>query len=179
MQKSFNALQGAGLCHQGLSLDTAIHTWKVACQSILQYGCESVYMSRKSKGEMDKLQAKLLKCIVGIGPNYRTTPLLEALYVQKVSRIVDFNTLMLFRHILHDTSAARVFNLTMLKAQSKCESLLVNRAKRICTENSVNLFRFVTCKAYVENVKKEFLKCVKPGENETVDSLRILLKSRS
>ena len=57
----------------------------------------------------DKVQGKLIKSMIGIGPRYRTTPLLQAVNMKKISDIIDVNNLMLLRRILLDDSAARSF----------------------------------------------------------------------
>ena len=78
-RKAFFALQGAGLCREGLNTDTAIHVWSTTCKNILTYGCDGLYLYNKDKSSLDKIQSRLVKCIVCIGPNYRTTPLLKVI----------------------------------------------------------------------------------------------------
>ena len=84
-RKAFYALQGAGLCQQGLETDTAIHVWSATYKSILIYGCHLLSLSYGNKVELDKIQAHLLKCIIGIEPRHKTSPLLKALNVFNIS----------------------------------------------------------------------------------------------
>ena len=70
-RNSFYSLQGAGLCNTGLNIDTAVYVFKSTCHSILTYACDSLHLSNKDIQELDKLQAKLIKCVVGLGPKYR------------------------------------------------------------------------------------------------------------
>ena len=76
----------AGLCKEGLNIiKTAMYVWSVTSKKILLYGCETLFITEAKRHELDVLQGKLLKCIVGIGPHYRTSPLLKALKIYKSS----------------------------------------------------------------------------------------------
>ena len=43
-RKSFFALQGAGLCDDGMKVDTSVHVWSPACQSVLAYVNLNLYI---------------------------------------------------------------------------------------------------------------------------------------
>ena len=126
-RKSFYSLQAAGLCYSGLNTDTSIHVFKTVCSSTLSYACEALSLSKAEKVELDKLQGKLVKCIVGLGPKYQTTPLLDAVRLKKMSHIINANSLSLLNNILRTDSAAKKFNILMLRKKSSCPQLLVNR----------------------------------------------------
>ena len=55
-RKSFFALQSAGLCAKGLSLEAATHIWSTTCNSILTYACNAIYLNKGNKQDIDKLQ---------------------------------------------------------------------------------------------------------------------------
>ena len=76
---AFHALQGAGLCNRGLNIETSMYVWSVACKSVLTYACHSMYLNNENLKDLNKLQGKLVKCIVGLSSRYRTTPLLQAI----------------------------------------------------------------------------------------------------
>ena len=75
------------------------------------YGCEALYLNLKDTSTLDKLQSKLIKCIVGLGPSYRISPLLKALKLQPTSRIIDMNNIQLLNNVMRSNSAAKRFYL--------------------------------------------------------------------
>ena len=81
----------------------------------LTFACESMYLSKKNRVELDRLQSKLVKCLVGLNPMYRTTPLLKALDMKNIPHTVDINTLNMFHNVMKTHSGARTFYLLMLK----------------------------------------------------------------
>ena len=56
----------AGLKYQGVSLETAMTIFKSAVNSTLAYGCHSIHLNRRHLKELDTIQSKLLKCILGL-----------------------------------------------------------------------------------------------------------------
>ena len=89
-RKAFYSLQGAGLCSKGLDIQTLIYVWNATCKSLFLYSCESLYINSKNLHALNKLQSKLIKCIVGIGARYHTSPLLQALGVENISNVIEF-----------------------------------------------------------------------------------------
>ena len=67
-------------------------------------------LSKACKNHLSKIQAKLIKCIVGLSPNYRTTPLFNSLKVHSASDIIDMNNIRLLHNIMSNSSAARRFS---------------------------------------------------------------------
>ena len=108
-RKAFYSLQGAGLSQNSLDIDTLMYIWSSTCKSVLLYGCESMYISKQNINELDKLQAKFIKCLVGIGSSYKTTPLLKALKIHNISDVINLNSLVLFKNIMKHPSAASGF----------------------------------------------------------------------
>ena len=119
------------MCHD-LSIDTSIYIWLTVCQSVLSYGCEAIYLTERNMVDLDTLQARLIKRILGIGGTYRTTALLQALNVQKMCNIIDFNNVLLFRNIMNNNSAARIFNMNLLSNKIKCKGTLFDRVQKTC-----------------------------------------------
>ena len=48
-------------------VDTALYVWSSTCKSILTYGCDALYLKNSDVKDLDKIQGKLIKSIVGIG----------------------------------------------------------------------------------------------------------------
>ena len=92
-----------------------MHVWSATCKSILLYGCHSLSLSKGNKVELDKIQARLLKCIIGIGPRHKASPLLKALNMFNISEHIDINSLLLPNKIMGSHSAGRTFSLIMLQ----------------------------------------------------------------
>ena len=77
--KSFYALQGAGLYKNCVAPQTALHVYKTAVRPGLLYGSEAIHMSKKSLNLLDKSQAKHVKTILGLSHSCHSTSLLHAL----------------------------------------------------------------------------------------------------
>ena len=92
-------------------------------ECILFYGCDSLSLSKGNKEELDKIQARLLKCIIGIGPRHKTSPLLKALNMFNISEHIDINCLLLLNKIMGSHSAAHTFILIMLRKKLCISSL--------------------------------------------------------
>ena len=138
-----------------------------------------MYLGKKELSELDKTQGKFIKCIVGFCSNYRHTSLLKALKIQKVSSFIETQNLSLLNNIFSNESAARKFYISMFNKQKSCKSLLINRCMEICNKYSVNFYKCVLNKTYVNMVKQKILYCPKDGENGLVDTIRCLLKDKS
>ena len=177
-RKAFYTLQGAGLCKDGLSTESAMHVWSATCKSSLLYACETMALSSTDKRSLDKIQAKLLKSIFGIGPNYRTTPLLQALYMHPISQIIDFNSACLLNNIMKTNSATRTFYFIMMKKGCKCPKMLNNRVQDLCKVMDFNYFKVLTSENYMKYFKSQFLGKVRNNCNGTIDSIRLVLKSK-
>jgi exonuclease III len=178
-RKSFFSLQGAGLCNYGLNVDTALYVFKATCRSVILYGCDAIYLSNVQRNALDKLQAKLVKCLVGLGPKYRTSPLLNALKIHSISKVIDVNNISLLHNIMKTNSAARKFNLIMLKKNCSCPRLLVNRVQKLSNDQTFNLINIITSRPHGNQVKSNMLKNIKDGENGMIDTIRLLLKKKS
>ena len=91
-RQAFYSLQSAGLKYQGVSPETAMTVFCTAVESTLVYGCTSVFLSRKNQIALDRLQSNLIKCVLGLPKNCRTTPLMQALRVRKNKiAVIGFN----------------------------------------------------------------------------------------
>ena len=175
-RKAFYSLQSAGLSNKGLDVETAVYVFKSTCRSVLTYGCDTMFLSKVNRTELDKCQSKLIKCIVGLNPRHRSTPLLQALNVHNISRSVDFNTTSLLHNILKNPSEASKFYTWLLNEHVHCPKLLTSRVKQICQDHKFNFLKACISEDYHNEIKCKMFNNVKNGDNGTVDSIRHLLK---
>ena len=178
-RRAFYSLQGAGICKNGLEINTAVYVFKATCLGILKYASDSVHLSQKQRSDLIKMQGNLLKCLVGLGPRYRTTPLLNAVYMSKVSSIIDMGNISLLNQIMRISSAARTFNNIMLQKDSACPKILINRVKQICSDNNLNFVDVVTSPEHIRHMKSKILPYVKDGQDGMIDSIRLLLNCKT
>ena len=82
-------LQGAKLCAKGANPFTIAHIHKTAIQPILTYGCSTLNLKHTDINELEKVQASLIKTALGLPKYSRNTPILRALNIKKISRIID------------------------------------------------------------------------------------------
>ncbi len=63
------------------------------------YATQSLPLSKSDIVEMDKLQAKLIKSVLGFTKYYRTTPLLKAMNVNKIANLRNIYTINLLKSL--------------------------------------------------------------------------------
>ena len=88
-RRAFYGLQGAGLCAKGANPSTIAHIYKTAIQPILTYGCSTLNLNHTDINELEKVQASLIKTALDLPKYSRNTPILRALKIKKISRIID------------------------------------------------------------------------------------------
>ena len=102
--------QRAVLCNMGLAAETAVYVFESTCNSILSYACEFVHINDRNRQDLNKVQGKLVKCLIGLGRQYRITYLLQELNMHKITHIIDMNSIRLLHNIKKTLSAAQSFN---------------------------------------------------------------------
>ena len=110
--------------------------YKTAIQPILTYGCSTIKLKPNDIDELEKVQASLIKAALGLSKYSRNTPILRALKIKKIGRILDERHLSLTRAALHNTSKSRTFYLHIMH---KCQYQhmnkhcnLLQRSNQIC-----------------------------------------------
>ena len=178
-RRAFYSLQGAGLCKNGVQPNIISEIWTKACQPVLAYGCECIQLNNRNRSELDKLQAKLLKASLDLSKTVRTTKLLDALYVPKVSDIVDNHMLGLIRNVFANNSRARLFYSyqIQLKINGAKGTGLAYRAMNVCDKRGISFIKYVFNDRYAALCKRNFkIKMFsKPGSDGVVDTVRVLL----
>ncbi len=108
-RKAFYRLQGSGMCANGLRPEVMSHLWKAMIQPILLYATQSLPLSKSDIVEMNKLQAKLITSPLGFTKYYRTTPLLNAMNVNKIANLRNIYTVDLLKSMFFSRSQAIEF----------------------------------------------------------------------
>ena len=52
-----------------------MYIWTSICKTTLLYGCNALYLKKTDLNDIGKLQTKLVKCIFGLKPFYKSTKL--------------------------------------------------------------------------------------------------------
>ena len=89
------------------------------------------------------MQGKFIKYIAGLGPMYRTTPLLKALNLQNISHVIDMNNLCLLKNVMKCNSGARKFYCLMLGNNNNNPKMLTTRVRNICEKWNINFLKSI------------------------------------
>jgi len=146
-RKAYYAMQDAGFNNINSYIDTLSYIWKAAIRPVLTYCCNSMYISKKSLSNMEKVQTKLLKPSVGLQKYYKSTPVLRAPNANKIETTVEISSLDLIRTLFSNTSRARSFYTHLLNIHV-CGKLvghtdLITRVKTVCFKHEVSFLNFL------------------------------------
>ena len=100
-------LQGAGIKFPGVSPEVSIKMYEMAVQSVLIYGCTSVFLNKGNIKCLDKLQSKFIKMCVGLRKCCHSTSLLQAAGVNTVSTTLQTASLDLLKSCLLSDSITK------------------------------------------------------------------------
>ena len=173
-RRAFYSLQSAGLCQDGVKPKIKSYLWKAALQPILTYGNDCIGLSKADFNELDKVQAKLIKASLGLSKYMRTTPLLQALAVDSVSKLADINCMKLFRSIMFNSSRSANFYTYML-SRSKNHNVLSNRVYNICDSMNFNFTKYLIDEDYVKQCTNVMRAYQSEFQSGLVDSCKMLL----
>ena len=156
-RKAFYSLQGAGLRKDGVSPNT---TAKEILNSTLTYACSSLHLTKSNLKDLDKLQSKLLKTVLGLKTQCRTTPLLRATDITPVSTVINASSLRLLKSCVFSNTQTRLFY-TYLIGQHDIDSsgkTLYGRTLTYARENCINFINYIFNDKYNCVIDKQ-LKC--------------------
>ena len=123
----------------------------------LVYGCESIYMNKKSLKLLDTVQAKHLKAILGLNYFTYNKPLLKAIGIDFISNSVLISSLELFRMNILSSSATSDFYKFMLKCSPMhSEKSLLDRARSCCVKANINMILYMFNDAYRNRMKRSY-----------------------
>ncbi len=87
------------MCANGVRPEVVSHLWNAMIQPILLYATHSLPSSKSDIVEMDKLQAKLIKCVLCFTKYYRTIHSLNAMNVNTIANLRHIYTVNLLKGI--------------------------------------------------------------------------------
>ena len=95
------------------------YCWRhfLCVRSTLLYGCHAVSISVANLASMDKYQSKLITTFLGLKQHTRSTPLLQALRIQPISKTVHLHTLKLLSSCLYSNSHCGTFYRYLLSSE--------------------------------------------------------------
>ena len=123
---------------------------------------------------LDKTQGKHLKSMLGLSYSCHTTPILQALRIQKASKIVANSSLDLLRSCLLSRSSTSSFYMYLLGRPRK-DMALVARSRSLCDSYNIDMMKYVLSDDYKTITKQTVSPVISPGTNGLVDSVRALL----
>lgn len=177
-RQAFYGLQNAGLCESGVKPYTAAQMWKVALQPVMLYACQSVPESKSFMKIMDMTQAKLVKASLGLSKYLRTTPLLNALNIHKITKLIDIQSLNLLKSMLKNSSGAKYFYCNIMKHPSQRQyNSYIDNVYKICSNNDISLVKYMLNDTYCNDTKRD-LKSM-PQSDGLTDSIKMLMQSYS
>ena len=158
-QTAFYSLQGAGLYYKGVDPKVAINIFQTAVQTTLTDGCGNVFISRTALNSLDSFQAKLLKSILGLGKQSRTTPVLRAMKVAPVSHIVNLHSLDLLTSCLYSNSQCGVLYKYIMRniGSSFLSKTLLGRVHKFSQDKN---FSVTTNESNANHLKSVFNKVI-------------------
>lgn len=106
-KRAFYNLRDSGMCYPGCSSDVKAYLWNTICQPVLMYGCDCVFIPKKSLSAMETCQGNLVKKSLGLNKRCRSTALMESLCVRRVDRKIVENNASLLKRIMSVSSSAR------------------------------------------------------------------------
>ena len=155
---------------------TALDIYQAAVASVLSFDCSSVHLSHTELKELDKVQSKHIKCMMGLKYSSHTTALLNGLAVMSTSTAIQLDAVNLLKSCLASSSSRSNFYVQMLKKQYEVNigKTLIGRVNSFLLTTYVN---FNCCLLnYTNLLKKTVMKYnISNGSNGTVDSVRMLI----
>ncbi len=144
-RQGFFGLQGAGMCSNGVKPEVAAHLWKAILQPVLLYACHALPIRKTDIAEMDRIQAKLIKTSLGLSKFMRTTPLINALQINRVPTLINVYSMDMIKSIMFSNTSAKSFYSHIFK--SKCFTgkykNLISRVNTVCNENRLSFTKFL------------------------------------
>jgi exonuclease III len=174
-RRSFYNLQSVGLCNNGVKPHVISYVWKTVLQPILLYGNECYNLTNREYLELGRLQSKLVKTSLGLSKYLRSTPLLDAMRINRVHSLVNVNTLRLFKSALLSSTRAREFYTFTLSNNVTAGNLLSHRFTNVCKLYNFNTFNVLFNDEAIAKCIKEMK--VFPSNDGIVDSCVRLLQN--
>ncbi len=169
--KAFYGLQGSGMCANRVRPEVVSHLWKAMIQPIL-YATQTLPLSKSDIVEMDKLQAKLIKSALGFTKYYRTTPLLNAMNVNKIANLRNILKSMFFSI----SQAIEFYNCLMNSSYAFKNDSLMSRAHFVCFSENVSFILYLLNDNYHDMNRKRMKIIYIHGNDGLTDTVGQLLQ---
>ena len=101
----FYGLNGIGLKYPGIKPQVVLDIFNICVNSILKYGCASIYCTSKNLEKLNKVQSKLIKQCLGLRMCCHTNPLLKAINILSISLNIKLESFVLKKCILSNSLA--------------------------------------------------------------------------
>ena len=147
-----------------------------AVDSTLSYSCHCIFLSKLQLKELDKLQANVIKVVLGLSKYCHTTHLMQAVRIKPISPHYPNSVIGLTRTCILSNSKTKEFcsHLYQIRQTKSVRKTLISRVHTFATKNNIaNIF----INEYRISVKKMLVAHTTNGHNGIVDSIRYLLKS--
>ena len=175
-------LLSAGVEGPNVNPSVALDIYQTVVSSVLQFGCNSIYINKINMKKLDQQQSMLIKRHLGLMKNCRTSVLLKAIRDAPLSYQVNISNLDLLKKCILNTSLSQSFYCYLLTVNNSNHGHnLVDRCKRIADTYGFHLEEYIFCDNVVSSVKRNILqpyRCAH-GTDGLVESIRSLLDNNN
>ena len=107
--RAFYSLMRAGIKYPELDSNIVVNIFRSTVQSVSQFGCHSIFVSKRNMLQLNKLQGKCVKKCCNLGNWCHTQPLLKAMKVLPLSHRIHLGTLDLVKSCIISSSLTKKF----------------------------------------------------------------------
>ena len=123
-KKSFYSLKQQGLCYPGLNTVSKTALYNSVCQPVLTYGFDALYINEPGIERLEKAQGFIVKQFLGLDNRHHHTNLVDALGIRKISQVIEWGVVSLYRRLFIVDSPLRDFNYHLLSLLL-CKGIIV------------------------------------------------------
>ena len=169
------------MCVNGVNHETITSIFNAAVRPVLMYGLQCVYQTKKAKTDMDKMQSKLLKSALGLNSFCKTSPLIDALKINRITTSIEIQELCLLKSMFLSKSRTRYFYKNLLQEHLNGsipgQKDLLSRVNITCLKHNISLVRYL-CDADYARLQKHLVTRF-PINDGVIDSVRHLLNFKN
>ena len=182
--RAFFALQRSGVKYPDVSSKAVTDIFNVAIQTVLEYGCSCINLTKCNIAILNKLQGKLLKRCLNLYPRCLTQPILKAFSTPSTSCNIITSSFDLLKSCVLSSSMTKSFYCDILsKELSSClqSKTLVSRVMKYSKENGIDILKYIFNSKYCLFVKKQIKDqyYVKNGTDGVIDTIRNLFDNHT
>jgi len=166
--RAFYGLLPAGMTSTHMDPTTKASLWNTVCQPTVMYGLSTLDLSSTQMKELDTHQSKLIKQSLQLSKLCRSSKLLNAMGVDKISTVLEKQTLTLFRSVMLDKSSGSSFYGRII-SDPKCHTnSLYHRATSIMKEHKITFGQLMTGHVYKAKLRPKRHEC---GVTDSISTL--------